>query len=119
LGRVEEYIFANYARPLSVETLAQVSGVSGRSVFRHFLSRYGCTPHDYLETVRLDMARAKLPAYRDRGSVASIALRCGFPSLNHFAQAYRKRFGELPSPMLGRSSVIPLPRPRVATGLHR
>jgi AraC-like DNA-binding protein len=119
LGRVEEYIFANYAKPLTVETLAHVSSVSGRSVFRHFLSRYGCTPHDYLETVRLDMARARLPAYRDRGPVTSIALRCGFPSLNHFVQAYRKRFGEHPSPMLGRASIIPMPRPRVATGLHR
>jgi transcriptional regulator GlxA family with amidase domain len=60
------------------------------------------------------MARARLPAYRDRRSVASVALRCGFPSLNQFAQAYPKRFGKLTATMLGRASVIPM-RPKVVT----
>jgi AraC-like DNA-binding protein len=115
LGRVEEYIFANYARPLTVETLAEISGVSGRSVFRHFLSRYGYTPYEYLERARLEMARARLPSYRDGSSLASVALRTGFSSVNHFVQAYRKRFGVAPS-VSAVAPVVPKPRSTVVTG---
>jgi len=100
LGRVEQYIVANYAKPLTVETLAEISGVSARSVFRHFRSRYDCTPHQYLERIRLEMSYVKLLACRDKNSVGAVALDCGFQSLRHFEQAYRSQFGESPVPKL-------------------
>jgi AraC-like DNA-binding protein len=100
LGRVEQYIVANYAKPLTVETLAEISGVSGRSVFRHFRSRYDSTPYQYLERIRLDMAYVRLLACRDQNAVGSMALDCGFRSLRYFEQAYRNQFGKDPAPML-------------------
>jgi AraC-like DNA-binding protein len=100
LGRVEQYIVANYSKPLTVETLAEISGVSGRSVFRHFRSRYDRTPHQYLERIRLDMAYLELLACRDQSTVGSVALNCGFRSLHHFEQAYRNQFGKIPVPLL-------------------
>jgi len=99
LGRVEQYIVANFSRPLTVETLAEISGVSAGSVFRYFRSRYGCTPHEYLGKIRLEMAYVRLLSCPDTNTVTSVALQCGFPSLSQFEQAYRKRFGERPSPM--------------------
>ena len=100
IGQVEQYIVENYARPLTVETLAEVSGVSARSVFRHFRSRYDCTPHQYLERIRLEMSYVKLLGCRDRNAVGFVALDCGFQSLRHFEQAYRNEFGESPVPKL-------------------
>lgn len=100
LGQVEQYIVANYGKPLTVETLAEISGVSGRSVFRHFRSRYDRTPHQYLDRIRLDMAYVKLLTCRDQDSVGSVALDCGFRSLRAFEQAYRSEFGKDPVPML-------------------
>jgi AraC-like DNA-binding protein len=97
LGQVEQYIVANFAKPLTIETLAEVSGVSGRSVLSHFLSRYGCTPHAYLEQIRLDMAHFSLPGCEDQNAVSLLALQCGFPSLANFERAYRNRFGQLPT----------------------
>jgi AraC-like DNA-binding protein len=96
LGRVEQYIVANYAKPLTVETLAEISGVSAQSVLRHFRSRYDCTPHEYLGRIRLEMARFAIPVVADKSAVTSVALSCGFPSLSSFEQAYRGAFGELP-----------------------
>jgi AraC-like DNA-binding protein len=96
LGQVEQYIVANYAKPLTVETLAEISGVGARSVLRHFRSRYDCTPHEYLGRIRLEMARFTLPVFADENSLTSVALSCGFPSLSCFEQAYRGAFGELP-----------------------
>lgn len=100
IGRVEQYIVANYAKPLTVETLAEISGVSARSVFRHFRSRYDCTPHQYLERIRLEMSYVTLLACRDQNSVGVVALDCGFQSLRHFERAYRNQFGESPVPKL-------------------
>jgi len=99
LGRVEQYIVANFSRPLGVETLAEVSGVSAGSVFRHFRSRYGCTPNEYLGKIRLEMAYVRLLSCPDNNAVVAAALQLGFPSLSGFEQAYRERFGEHPSPM--------------------
>jgi transcriptional regulator GlxA family with amidase domain len=100
LGQVEQYLVANYAKPLTVENLAAVSGVSAGSVFRHFRARYDCTPHQYLEKIRLEMAYAGLMSCRNLNSVGSIALSCGFHSRRTFEQAYLKQFGERPTPML-------------------
>jgi AraC-like DNA-binding protein len=97
LGQVEQYIVTNFAKPLTVETLAEISGVSGRSVFSHFLSRYGCTPYAYLERIRLDMAHFSLPGCEDQNALSLVALQCGFPSLANFERAYRDRFGQLPT----------------------
>jgi len=101
LVRVEEYIAANYQKPLTLEALVEISGVSAGSVLRHFLPRHGYTLHDYLARTRLTMAQASLPAYRDDASVASVALRCGYSSAHQFVQAYRNRFGESPTAPLG------------------
>ena len=93
LARVEEYIAENYQRPLTLEALVEVSGVSARTcVVRDFLPRHGYTLHDYLARIRLTMAQANLPAYRDEATVSQ-ALRCGFSSVHQFMQAYRNRFG--------------------------
>lgn len=97
LGQVEQYIVAHYTEPLTIETLANVSGVSARSVFAHFRSRYGCTPQAYLERIRLDLAHFLLPGCKDQDALARIALQCGFSSPAHFERAYRKKFGEFPA----------------------
>ena len=100
LGQAEQYLVANYAKPLTVENLAAVSGVSARSVFCHFRGRYDCTPHQYLEKIQLEMAYAGLLSCRDLNSVGAIALSCGFHSRRSFEHAYLKKFGERPKPML-------------------
>ena len=96
LGYLEQYIVANYTQTLTVETLAKISGVSGHSVFSHFLARYGCTPYAYLEQIRINMAHFMLAGRNDRDAVTSVALQCGFPSLTEFERAYRKAFGRPP-----------------------
>jgi AraC-like DNA-binding protein len=96
-GRVEAYLVANFAEAVKVEKLAEISGVSVRSVFAHFLARYGCTPEGYLLPIRLEMARLMLPSCRDRSAIGTVALQCGFHSLNQFERAYRDRYGVMPS----------------------
>ena len=57
----------------------------------------------FARRVRLERARGLLRNPDDTTSVTGIALLCGFSNLGHFANAYRTKFGELPSQTLHRS----------------
>ncbi|PTW60458.1 AraC family transcriptional regulator [Breoghania corrubedonensis] len=96
LRRVEDHIHANWNKTLTLEDLAAVAELSGRTLHRSFIARHGETPHEYIKYLRLSKARAML-IDGCHASVIAVALHCGFSSLGHFARAYRERFGELPS----------------------
>jgi AraC-like DNA-binding protein len=97
--RAEDYIRHHYAETITIETLARVAGVSTRTLFSGFRDFRHVTPMAYLKKVRLEKAHAALQGAEIDGSagVTKIALDTGFAHLGRFAQAYRLRFGELPS----------------------
>jgi AraC-like DNA-binding protein len=97
LGWVEQYLVAHYDQPITLERLADISGVSARSVIWYFRMRYGCTPQRYLERVRLQMAHLQLRIFSGN-SVESVALQCGFPSIAAFKCSYAQQFGVPPIP---------------------
>ena len=96
LEMIEDYIEANWDKQLDVQSLADISNVSARSIFRYFRERRGSSPHQFIRRVRLQRARDMLIA-DEQSSVISVALRAGFSSLGHFARNYRAVFGEKPS----------------------
>lgn len=104
--RVEAYIEANWNGPIMIESLAEVCGVSARTLFRTFEKARGCSPMTFVKKVRLEHARRMLSTPDETTSVSQIALACGFSNLGHFASAYRSTFGELPSQTLSRSRAL-------------
>jgi AraC-like DNA-binding protein len=94
---VEEYIRANWERPITIETLAEATGVGIRSMFKTFKDARGYSPMAFLRQVRLDQARRMLQSPDQTTSVTGVGLSCGFSSLGHFAHDYREAFNELPS----------------------
>ena len=107
LRNVESYIEANWNRPLDVESLARISNISARSLFRYFKEMRGVSPREFMKAIRLKRARILLQDSAPNSSVMTIALTCGFQSLGHFAREYRTAFGELPSETLKRSRPLP------------
>lgn len=101
-ARLEDYIRAHWAEPLTVEAVAEACGMSVRSVFLRFKQRYGLTPNAYIRQVRLEQAKRLLEQDLVSVSVLDVALKCGFSSFGHFARRYRDAFGELPSATLAR-----------------
>lgn len=100
LRLAEDYIEANWNRPITVEALAAVTGVSIRSIFKYFRESRGYSPMAFVKQIRLERARGMLLAADATTSVTGVALACGFYSLGHFARDYRDCFGELPSETL-------------------
>jgi len=101
--RVEAYIEANWNNPIGIESLAEVAGVSARTLFRAFEKARGCSPMAFVKRIRLERARDFLSRPEGTTSVTGIAFACGFLNPGHFASDYRRTFGELPSQTLSRS----------------
>jgi AraC-like DNA-binding protein len=101
--RVEEYIDAHWQLPVSVEHIAQVTGVGVRTIFATFKRNRGYTPLAYLKMVRLKNANELLRCPTETTTVTNVALHCGFSNLGHFANDYQDAFGDLPSLTLARA----------------
>jgi AraC-like DNA-binding protein len=99
--RVEEYIAANWNRPITVEALAAAAGASARSIFKAFRDARDCSPMAFVKSIRLQHARRMLLEPSSTTTVVSTAFACGFLNPGHFARDYRLAFGELPSATLG------------------
>jgi transcriptional regulator GlxA family with amidase domain len=104
--RVEEFIEANWDKPIDIEAMVAVANVSARSLFRQFKRDRGYSPADFAKRVRLDRAREMLEHSSERTAVIQVALKCGFQNPGHFARDFRLTFGELPSETLKRSAPI-------------
>ena len=100
---VEEFIEANWDKPIDIEAMVAVAQVSARSLFRQFRRDRGCSPADFAKRVRHNRAREMLERSNESGSVIQVALKCGFQNPGHFARDYRNSFGELPSATLQRA----------------
>lgn len=93
---VRQFIDAHLRKEISIEQLMDVARVSERSLYLLFERQVGVSPRDYVRQRRLERVRELLQSPAAR-SVTEIALDHGFLHLGRFSEAYRKRFGELPS----------------------
>jgi AraC-like DNA-binding protein len=103
LRRALDAIQAEPERPFSVADLAEIAGMSVRSLQEGFRRHVGCAPMAYLQEVRLGRVHESLRgADPTQLTVAAVAHRWGFAHLGRFASAYRMRFGQSPSETLRR-----------------
>lgn len=98
-----DFIQAHPEQPITIETLAAVCGVSGRTLFAGFAKFMGMSPMRYLRDVRLERVRQDLLDPSQPRSVTQIATRWGFYQLGRMASDYRKRFAEGPRDTLQRA----------------
>ncbi|KLU15945.1 transcriptional regulator [Xenorhabdus sp. GDc328] len=99
--RVQEYLQAHAHEPITVEQLAQVAGVSLRSLYSGFKEFLNISPMQYLRDLRMEHVRTELLA-GEATSVTGVALRWGFAHMGRFSAEYKARYGETPSNSLKR-----------------
>lgn len=98
-----EYLHAHVQEPIAVTELADVAGLSVRSVQESFARVFGVSPLTYLRELRLDRVRHDLlDADAQSDTVGEVAKRWGFAHLGRFSAAYVERFGEYPKQTIRR-----------------
>lgn len=98
--RVERFINDNISRPIALEEMIEISGVSARALFDGFRRFRGFSPMAYLRSVRLERVRENLQHAQPGETVTTIASQWGFFQFGRFAGLYRQVYGELPSETL-------------------
>ncbi|WP_346838276.1 GlxA family transcriptional regulator [Microbulbifer sp. SAOS-129_SWC] len=89
-----EWIYANLAQPLDVDTLARRTAMSPRNFARHFTVELGQTPAKFVERARAEKARQLLA--EQNLPQAKVAALCGFQSQEQLRRAFKRQLGVLP-----------------------
>lgn len=101
--RVDAWIRAHAAHPMSLDELRRVAGVSARTLQEACLARWGQTPIELVASRRLEIARTLLSSGR-APTVTAAAMHSGFSHFGRFSIAYKRAFGESPSDTLARTT---------------
>ncbi len=94
IARAIDWLRDNYARPLRIEELADVSGMGVSTLHHHFRLLTAMSPLQFQKHLRLHEARRlMLSEELDAGNAS---LRVGYESPTQFNREYRRLFGTPP-----------------------
>ncbi|MBL6853034.1 MAG: AraC family transcriptional regulator [Alphaproteobacteria bacterium] len=95
LADVLAYVEAHRDEPMVLAELAAIAGFSPYHFSRLFTARFGESVMDYVRTVRLEKAAARLVG-DSPPSLIDLAFDCGFESQEAFTRAFRRAYGVPP-----------------------
>jgi AraC-like DNA-binding protein len=90
---VRHYLEAHYMDNPSLETLAQIAGLSPFHFVRVFRQATGLPPHTYLTQLRINRAKAQLQA---GDPIADVAAATGFSDQSHLTRRFKRIVGVTP-----------------------
>ena len=88
------------------QALAELCGVSMRTLQRYFRARYNQTVSDWLRELRLNEAHARL---KGCDSVKEVAFDLGYRQPSHFTRDFKQRFGVPPRTLMIHRRVVSFP----------
>lgn len=89
------YITDNYARPITIQDLAQITGLNSVYLGNLFKLSTGMTFRQYLTSIRLNHAEDMLRS--GEYNVNEAALMCGFSDIFYFSKVFKENRGISPS----------------------
>jgi AraC-like DNA-binding protein len=95
LKRVVTFIDKNYARPITLQTLAAEAGMSITHFRRRFAGILHITPARYLATIRVNAAIKLLTS--THMLLTEIAHACGFYDQSHFIRTFKRLRRQTPA----------------------
>jgi len=94
LNLAKEYLYANYDKNVSLESVANYSCLSVNHLLRTFKLAYNQSPHQYLIQIRLQ--RAQLLLAKTEYPVYEIVNMVGFKCTSSFIRLFRNRYQTTP-----------------------
>jgi AraC-like DNA-binding protein len=91
VARAIATIRSDFAKPLPIDRLAAVAGMSSSAFHQHFRSATSMTPLQYQKQIRLTEARRMMLSGGVKASSAAFSV--GYQSISQFTRDYRRMFG--------------------------
>jgi AraC family transcriptional regulator len=101
------FVEAHFDEPLTLEDVADASGVSRHHLARAFGAAFGASPMRYVRARRLSLAARTLAD--GAPDILSVALDAGYDSHEAFTRAFRDLFGTTPEQVRAGGCVSQLP----------
>lgn len=95
LDYILKYIHDHYTDEIHLEVLAQQLGVSSRYIRQCFSDTIGMSCMDYISTLRIN--RAKELLWESDKDITTIALECGYGSVQYFSRKFKEVVSMSPS----------------------
>jgi transcriptional regulator GlxA family with amidase domain len=92
---LEPYLAAHLHHELSIEALSKHLNLSARTLQRKFHQVYGASPQSYVQTLRVDRAKALLET--TRLSFDEICEKCGYTDSASFRKLFKRSVGLTPA----------------------
>ena len=80
---------------ISTNELADILGVSSKTLNRHFKKHLDMPPHKFLTSLRIKKAAALL--FSKNMSLEQISYECGFCNRSHFSRAFKESYNQSPA----------------------
>ncbi|MDB5675094.1 MAG: AraC family transcriptional regulator [Sphingomonas bacterium] len=94
-ARLQSHVMEHIGRRHTLQSLADMIGMSARNLARQFVRETGITPHEFVERARVDAARMLLEA--THLPLKSVAFDCGFATADRMRIAFVARLGVTPA----------------------
>lgn len=88
------YIHAEYAKPITIQTIANYLNLDRCYFSTAFSKRVGSSPQQYLVNLRLTKAAELMIQYGAKPSIAATSV--GYPDLYQFSKIFKQHFGMSP-----------------------
>ncbi|HAI14454.1 MAG TPA: hypothetical protein DCM28_22305 [Phycisphaerales bacterium] len=88
------FLHEHATEPVSLSDVAKHVHVSGSHLAREFRSQTGMSLIQYLHRLRVSLAKRKL--YEHDDTILTVALDCGFESVEHFHRIFKRQVGMTP-----------------------
>lgn len=92
---IQEWLEENYQRPCTIHDLANQAGLGERTFMRRFKKATGDTPLEYLQQLRIEVARNLLETTAE--TVDAIIEKTGYEDISSFRKLFKKHTGLSPS----------------------
>ena len=114
IRQAEDFLQTNFARPVSAEALAGQVGMSPRTLIRRFKAATGRLPGEYLQMLRMHVAREMLE--RDRAPVQAVSARIGYEDVAFFRSLFKRHTGMTPAEYRSRFARMAVEQGGLQTG---
>jgi AraC-like DNA-binding protein len=94
-NKIYRYIMKNFARPIRLEEVASLAGLTPNAFCRYFRERTSMTFIRYLNEIRIGHAKKLL--IEGRHTIAALSMESGFNNLSNFIEQFKRSTGMSPS----------------------